>query len=83
MLGASDLRNRPGLYVFDVDDHWRVELNAHPEEIEGVPGFHARVNFCDWPAGVLSPIGGVIAAGAAANEDTFIEALQERLARGA
>lgn len=51
-----------------------------------VPAFHCYVEFNGWPAGLLSPYDGTFAAGEAANEETFIAALEqatERAKRGA
>lgn len=80
-LGKSPANKVAGPLVHDVDEHWRVVLNGHNEsvrygehgEIE-VPPFHCYIEFNGWPAGLLSPYGGVIAAGALANEPAFVAA---------
>ncbi len=74
-LGVRKASALPGLWEHDVDAQWRVKLNPHPEEREQIPGYHMLVEFNGWPAGLISPQGGTIAAGAVANEHTFIEAV--------
>lgn len=44
-----------------------------------VPPFSVYVQFNGWPAGILDAGGGVLAAGEAANEKNFIDALKKRL----
>jgi hypothetical protein len=55
---------------------WEVQLNPTNEPLEGVDPFTAVVAWNEWPAGVVDPNGGVIAAGAVANLDTFLEWLK-------
>lgn len=80
-LGLSGLNKFPGCWEHQVDGQWWIALNAHKEPMTcsmgaEVPPFHAYVQFNGWPAGVIDPRGGIIAAGKVANEDTFIEALK-------
>lgn len=66
---------------------WRVVINgteadhevALSDECMGatVPPVHMAVFWNGWLAGILNPAGGVLAAGEAANEDTFIAAMKE------
>jgi hypothetical protein len=63
---------------------WHVSLNRENisrknEAGDDVPPYTAVVTFNGWPAGMIDPRGGIIAAGAAANEDTFIAAIKEQL----
>lgn len=52
---------------------WRVRLNTTGEKIDDVDAFTAKVEWNGWPAGILNPYGGCIAAGEAANLGTFLE----------
>ena len=79
-LGACDLKALPGCWEHDVDGTWWIALNgrATPTTCSRgatVAAFTAYVEFNGWPAGLVDPGGGVIAAGAAANEGMLIEAL--------
>jgi hypothetical protein len=75
-----------------IDKRWSVWINGRgePRKIVGaaaqsmadgceVPAYHAALFFNGWLAGFISPYGGTIACGEAANEDTFIEAVQTAL----
>lgn len=81
-LGVENVVARPGCWECRVDERWWFAVNAHPVETQcsasnvPVPPYHAYVQFNGWPAGVISPFGGVIAAGEATNEDAFIAALK-------
>jgi hypothetical protein len=78
-VGAAPLNQWPGLWRFDVDEHWKIAVNAHDEEIEGIPKFRLYAEWNGWPAGMLSPTGGEIAAGTLANIFTLREALDRKL----
>lgn len=76
----------PGTWRYQVDDQWHIEMNGHKEALPnkiGVPiePYQCHIEFNGWPAGVLDPFGGVIAAGECANEDTFIEAIRKATIR--
>lgn len=62
---------------------WRIELNGSNTAIEWkgrtIPPFSAIVEFNGWPAGLIDPGGGIIAAGEAANEGAFISAIEAEL----
>ena len=80
-LGIHDITRFPGCWEHQIDEHWWMAVNGHREKIacssgEKVPPFSAYVRFNGWPAGVIDPAGGIIAAGEVANEDAFIEALK-------
>jgi hypothetical protein len=85
-LGAAPLNQRPGAWVHRLDAHWVVALNGHSFTVDASPGgggcdapirpFHAMIWYNGWPAGILAPTGGAIAAGEGANEDTLIDALR-------
>ena len=70
-----------------VDDNWTVVLNGHrtPQRHNGtmVQPYHCHVYWNGWPAGILTPFDGVLAAHpdqAGANEEHLIRALQAALA---
>lgn len=44
-----------------------------------VEPFHCYIEFNGWPAGVVAPWGGVIAAGDVANEAAFLAAVKARM----
>lgn len=80
---AAPVNKHPGCWERAVGK-WHISVNGHREprkNAEGmeVPPFSAVLTFNGWPAGIIDPSGGVIAAGAVANEDTFIEALKTEL----
>lgn len=80
-MGARDINKKPGCYESQVDDHWWFAINPHGETYKcsrgaSVPGLHVYVEFNEFPAGIISAYGGVLAAGEAANEQTFIAALR-------
>lgn len=74
----------PGCWERKLDQRWTIALNAHGTDQEygdvTVPPFNAYLVYNGWPAGFVDPFGGVMAAGAAANEDTLIEALKVAIA---
>jgi hypothetical protein len=66
-----------------IDEHWWIAGNGHNYPVEcskgvEVQSFHVYVEFNGWPAGVINPFDGVLAAGELANEETFIAALKEK-----
>jgi hypothetical protein len=85
-LGVRDVNKLPGCWEHQVDEQWWIALNGHRETIKDSHGsdvmpFHAVIEFNGWPAGIISPAGGIIAAGSCANESTFIGALREAAAK--
>jgi hypothetical protein len=82
-LGAKRINQLDGCWEGQVDDQWWIAINGHDEKTKcskgaTVPAFNAYVEFNGWPAGFVNPRGGVLCAGAAANEDTLIAALQRK-----
>ncbi len=80
-VGVKSISQLEGCWEHEVDGRWKLYVNGHRDPIPCstgtvVPAFSAYVTFNGWPAGILDPWGGVIAAGDAANADTFREALQ-------
>lgn len=84
-LGAAPLNKHPACWECQIDRQWRVAVNGHHEPRHcsfsnvAIDPFHCYIEFNGWPAGIMTPAGGTIAAGAAANEDTFIAAMRARL----
>lgn len=64
------------LEVGNHDVGWHVVLNPTAEPIGDVDAFTARVCWNGWPAGVIDPDGGVLAAGSLANERTLLSWLE-------
>jgi hypothetical protein len=68
------------LYHVKLDDRWEFWVNAtdKPQEADGAPvnPYECYVKFNGWPAGLFTPYGGTFAAGSAANEESFCEALK-------
>lgn len=80
-LGQHPLNKHPGCWEHQVDERWWVAMNGHPEPRKNSDGFEVNpfdcvIKYNGWPAGILGPYGGIIAAGGCANEGTFIEALE-------
>ncbi len=75
------LLKQPGAFELgDPDEGWYVAVNGHRHEVEvrgsKVPPFTAYVQWNGWPAGLLTPMQGTIAAGEAANGETLVAWLQ-------
>lgn len=87
IVGVAPLNKLPGCWEYEVDERWAFAFNGHPEPKASkycpapVLPFSVYVQFNGWPAGVIDPTGGVFAAGDAANEDAFIDAIEEAIAR--
>ena len=71
-----------GIYRRDIAE-WKITFNGTNEDkVDAgidLPKFEAYVQYNGWPAGLIGPAGGILAAGAAANEDTFIAAIEAEL----
>ena len=79
-LGVEGINKLPGCWEHQVDEHWRIHVNGHMELVDGIKPYEMMVWFNGWPAGIVHPVlGGVIAVGEIANEDTFIAALDAAL----
>lgn len=79
-LGVREIAKLDGCWEHRVDDQWFIVVNGHSEPTKcstgaGVPPFSAYIEFNGWPAGIIHPHAGVIAAGTEANEDAFIDAV--------
>lgn len=76
-----------GLYRRKIGDLWRIVFNGtgearKPDDGPELPPFSVYVEYNGWPAGIIDPAGGILAAGDAANEDTFIAAIEAELGCG-
>jgi len=85
-LGAGPLNKHPACWELQIDERWWIAVNGHHDMKKCSKGadvlpFHAWIEYNGWPAGMVNPRHGVIAAGAEANETTFIEALEKRIAQ--
>jgi hypothetical protein len=79
--GVRNLKEHPGLWEAQIDEHWWIAVNPHLKPLDSSHGpkvefGHCYVEFNGWPAGFITPYGGVIADGAVANEAAFIAALK-------
>jgi hypothetical protein len=74
-----------GAYECVIDANWKATFNGHPTEQKHghitIPAFTAVIDYNGWPAGLMNPYGGVIAAGECANETTFIAAVNAQIDR--
>ena len=78
-LGVYAINELDGCWEYRVSDKWLLKVNGHAVEVDGIPAYHASATYNGWPAGVFSPVGGTIAGGQGANEDTLIAALDEAI----
>lgn len=69
----------PGLWTREIDQEWTIKLNPHGTQVEKVPPYTAAVYFNGWPAGLIDPGGGIIAAGDTANEEALAKAIEREL----
>lgn len=77
--GYDNISAYPGMITVVLDDRWTFDLHAQVQDIDGLPAGTVRINFNGWPAGIVNAYGGVIAAGALANEDTFLAAAKSAM----
>lgn len=80
-LGVTRINEREGCWEHAIDGTWWIAINGHKTPTKcsrgpEVPFGHCYVEYNGFPAGVFSMRSGIIAAGAAANEATFIAAVQ-------
>lgn len=90
-LDPTPIRQRPGEVAEFSVGGWHVAINASDAEAElgpqdgmrcAIPPKHVGAWWNGFLAGIFSAHGGTIAAGALANEDTFIEAMNGLALRG-
>lgn len=85
-LGVRAIHRLPGCWEYQIDEQWWIAINGHDEPVTCSTGarvdpFHIFVTYNGWPAGILTPFAGTLAAGAAANEETFIAAIEAAIRR--
>lgn len=79
--GVKGIKHLPACWEVQIDERWWVAVNGHEVPVEcsragqPVPAFSAYVEFNGWPAGVLDPFGGFLAAGHLANEANLTAAI--------
>lgn len=83
-LGWENISMQPGCKEHAIDDHWWFAINPHnaPTRCNRghlVPPQSIYYEFNGWPAGSLNSGGGMIAAGAIANQDTLRAALNQAI----
>jgi hypothetical protein len=81
--GFKNINQLPGCAELQVDKSWRIAANGHHERIKDssgveVPPFSIYIEFNGCPAGFVDAGGGHMAAGAIANEEALIAALEAR-----
>jgi len=87
MLAEQDgvcLPHVKGCWERKIGPEWWIAINGHDEAQRCSRGVnvsfgHCYVEYNGFPAGLMTPYGGVIAAGRIANEESFAEALQKEL----
>lgn len=72
-----------GMWERDIGN-WHISLNRTLEERANakgmkVPEFSVMLEWNGFPAGIIDPNGGMIAAGSEANEDSFIAAIKKEI----
>lgn len=82
--GASPLNKHEGCWERQIGEHWWIAVNGHKDKVAcskgaEVPPFNCYVEFNGWPAGLFDPMNGIIAAGEAANEETFAAAIEAEI----
>lgn len=88
LKAAPMTRWREG-WRYDLDAQWTITVNGQREPITvlvmgapfEIPPFSCAVEYNGWLAGLVNPYGGELAAGEAANEETFCAALGHAIER--
>jgi hypothetical protein len=83
-LGMKNISELPGCWEQKIDENWWIACNGHENPVQcsksagaaTVPPFSFYIEFNGWPAGIVDAGGGSLCAGAIANEETLITALQ-------
>jgi hypothetical protein len=81
---AAPLSKHEGCWERRIGKDWWIAVNGHEEDKKcsrgaQVPFGHCYVEYLGFPAGLFSPFGGTIAAGAVANEEAFAKALEDEI----
>lgn len=85
-LGWENISLEPGCREYQIDANWWMAINPHraacvSSKGASVPGLGIWFEWNGWPAGVVSPGGGLMACGSAANVDTLIAAIKAAIER--
>ena len=93
VLEVRDISKMITPWVHYVDDHWTIAVNgketsqsvffknnARHMDVPELPPYNIAVWWHGWLAGLIDSGGGIIAYGEEANEDTFIQALDNAIA---
>ena len=90
-VGASPLTRWPNGWEHQIDDEWRIIVNGSGQWLRfksdkeplgvDIEPFGCYVEYNGWPAGMFNPVAGILAAGEAANEDTFCAAVEAAINR--
>jgi hypothetical protein len=88
-LGVRDISQRGGAWEYQIDENWRVALNAQAPPVSiapagcmavDLPGYHVAVWYQGWVWGLFHIThGGQINQGDGANEGAFIRAVVAHL----
>lgn len=84
-VGAGPLSKHEACWEFQIDEQWKIAVNGHKEAkvcsltTQPIEPFNCYVEYNGWPAGIIDPRGGILAAGSDANENTFIDAMKARI----
>jgi hypothetical protein len=80
--GHAPINRLVGCLEVQVDSRWWIAANGHrtptkcSKGVEVAP-FEIYIEFNGWPAGMVSPFDGVLAAGSIANEAALVKVLRE------
>ncbi len=78
--GVREITKLPGCWEFSPAEGWWIAVNGHREPMKCSRGpevapFRAYVEWNGFPAGIIGPHDGVLAAGSLANESALLAAL--------
>jgi len=75
--GVPNCKDR--VLTLEIDERWKATVNGCRETRDSIPPFSIGLEFNGFPAGIIDPGGGIMAAGDAANEATLIRALRKAM----
>lgn len=80
--GVEGINTLPGCWEFEPAPGWFIAVNGHDEKMSLskrsdvlVDPFTAYVEWHGFPAGIITPTSGILAAGSEANEQALLTAL--------
>ncbi len=80
-LGIQSIKDLPGPWEHRVDEKFKIRLNGHAEEVDGIPPYNALIDYEGWPWAILSPVDGHLMNHMGATEDRFCDALLAAIAK--